>query len=69
MWGGFGYGVASLIGGYIFDVGGGDYKDVMITFVILTLGTMVAATSVPIGIDAKAYKESDDDDPRCAWFC
>ena len=55
-----------MIGGYVFDAGTGGYKDVMITFVTLTLVTIVAATLVPIGITAKAYQEPDE--PRWVFF-
>lgn len=55
-----------MIGGYIFDAGSGGYNDVMITFVTLTLVTMVAATLVPIGKDEEAFQEPDE--PRWVFL-
>eukprot|EP00904_Undaria_pinnatifida_P012587 jgi/Undpi1/8459/HiC_scaffold_25.g10926.m1 len=60
MWGGLGLGVASVLGGYVFDAGNGTYDGVMIVFAVMTIITIVVATEVPIFEDAISYQEFDE---------
>ncbi len=49
LWGAVGFGVASLIGGYVCDAYGGSYVGVMAVFVGNVLVALLASTGVPIG--------------------
>ncbi|CAM9324048.1 unnamed protein product [Ectocarpus sp. 4 AP-2014] len=49
LWGAIGFGIASLIGGYVCDSYGGSYTGVMIVFVANVAVAMAASTGVPIG--------------------
>lgn len=49
LWGAVGFGIASLIGGYVCDSYGGSYTGVMIVFVANVAVALAASTGVPIG--------------------
>lgn len=54
LWGAVGFGIASLISGYVCDSTGGGYGGVMLVFVGSLAVTMVASTGVPIGADGSS---------------
>lgn len=62
MWGALGVGVASFMGGYVYDAGGGSYTNMMVAFVTVTMVACVTATRVPIGkrVEVVALKGSDE---------
>ena len=49
LWGAVGFGVASLISGYLCDAAGGSYEGVMSFFVAVMVVALVASTGVPVG--------------------
>lgn len=53
MWGALGFGVASLVGGFVYDAGSGGYGGVMVVFVTVTVVAFIAATGVPIGTNVE----------------
>ena len=48
-WGAVGFGIASLLAGYVCDLYGGSYSGVMLVFVGNVLVALVASTGVPVG--------------------
>lgn len=49
LWGAVGFGVASLISGYLCDATGGNYENVMLFFVAVMAVALVASRGVPVG--------------------
>eukprot|EP00904_Undaria_pinnatifida_P013765 jgi/Undpi1/9519/HiC_scaffold_27.g11975.m1 len=49
LWGAVGFGVASLISGYLCDTNGGSYEHVMLFFVAVMAVALKASTGVPVG--------------------
>ena len=49
LWGAVGFGIASLVAGYVCDLYGGRYYGVMLVFVACILVALVASTGVPVG--------------------
>ena len=49
LWGAVGFGIASLLAGYVCDLYGGSYSGVMLVFVGNVLVALVASTGVPVG--------------------
>ncbi|CAM9669265.1 unnamed protein product [Pylaiella littoralis] len=58
LWGAIGFGIASLIGGYVCDAYGGSYRGVMVVFVTNVVLALVASTGVPVG------RRKDDEYPE-----
>lgn len=59
--------MASFIGGYVYDAGGGSYINMMVAFVTVTMIAGVVATRVPIGKRAEVVALQGSDVPRCAF--
>lgn len=49
LWGAVGFGVVSLIGGYLCDAADGSYDTVTLFFVAVMVVALVASTGVPAG--------------------
>lgn len=49
LWGAVGFGVASLISGYLCDAAGGSYEGVMLFFVAVMAVALMASRGVPVG--------------------
>ncbi|CAN0051041.1 unnamed protein product, partial [Ectocarpus sp. 12 AP-2014] len=49
LWGAVGFGIASLVAGYVSDLYGGNFSGVMLVFVGNVLVALMATTGVPIG--------------------
>ncbi|CAM9774867.1 unnamed protein product, partial [Ectocarpus sp. 12 AP-2014] len=49
LWGAVGFGIASLVAGYVSDLYGGNFSGVMLVFVGNVLVALMASTGVPIG--------------------
>ncbi|CAM9175600.1 unnamed protein product [Laminaria digitata] len=49
LWGAVGFGVASLISGYLCDAAGGTYEGVMSFFVAVMIAALAASKGVPVG--------------------
>eukprot|EP00903_Cladosiphon_okamuranus_P013285 g12384.t2 len=63
LWGAVGFGVASLVAGYVSDLNGGSYAGVMLVFVVNNLVALVASTGVPIGhVNNADYNDNDHKD-------
>ena len=60
LWGAVGFGLASLIGGILCESDDGDYESVMVLFVAVMIGAMVASTGIPMDSDCKLNKNIAD---------
>eukprot|EP00903_Cladosiphon_okamuranus_P010272 g9726.t1 len=49
LWGAVGFGIASLVAGFMSDLNGGSYAGVMLVFVVNQLVALTASTGVPVG--------------------
>ena len=59
MWGAVGFGLASLIAGFVYDAGSGGYGGVMVVFVTVTVAALVTAAGVTVGsVQAGDHQET-----------
>lgn len=63
LWGAVGFGIASLVAGYVSDLYGGSFSGVMLVFMGNVLLALVASTGVPVGqVNYDNDNGNDNDD-------
>lgn len=60
LWGAVGFGVASLISGYLCDAAGGSYEGDMLVFVTVMAVALMASTGVAVGRSDAPQKCKED---------
>ncbi|CAM9442348.1 unnamed protein product [Ectocarpus sp. 13 AM-2016] len=63
-WGAAGFGLATLISGFVYDAAGGSYDGVMIVYVTVLALALLAALGVPVGRTDEPAGGQDDEEPR-----